>query len=398
MAKLRHVFQSIGIAVLITVFVILVILVLWLVEEQVVWLWNAKSVNAKDLFKAKNDALATFAQILGGFAILIGVYFAWRNIAATNKNIELTNQNLELTKEGQVTERFTKAIEQLGATDDKGNAKLELRLGGIYALERISRDSEKDHWPIMDVLTAYLRANARATNHLATDIQAILMVIRRRECRYEKTVSGYPLQGRKLQILAYLDRHHLDLRGAYLDGADLKEAHLEGTHLEDAVLTNAHLIAAHLEYARLTNADLRKAGLMAANLEGASLVRTDLTGASLTGAHLEGTSLREADLSEAHMYAAHLEGDRCDGSDPAASRFSHWRHPHQAAPGHRHARILEEEVESVAPGIALLSLDSLSIVLSEVGKSNSLSTCHDLPSPYPALLPARRERRKARTA
>jgi hypothetical protein len=125
MAKLRHVFQSMGITLLITVFVILVILVLWLLEEQVVWLWNPKGVNAKDLFKVKNDALGTFAQILGGLAVLIGVYLAWRNIAATNKSLELTNQNLELTKVGQITERFTRAIEQLGATDDKGKPKLE---------------------------------------------------------------------------------------------------------------------------------------------------------------------------------------------------------------------------------------------------------------------------------
>ena len=31
-----------------------------------------------------------------------------------------------------------------------GDEKLEVRLGGIYALERIARDSEKDHGPIME--------------------------------------------------------------------------------------------------------------------------------------------------------------------------------------------------------------------------------------------------------
>ena len=236
MAKLRHVFQSVGIAVLITVFVILVILVLWLVEEQVVWLWNAKGVNGKDLFKAKNDALTTFAQILGGFAILIGVYFAWRNLTATTKNLELANKNfelatkdLELTKEGQVTERFTKAIEQLGATDDKGKPELELRLGGIYALERIARDSERDHWPIMEILTAYVREHAHH-HHLpyraiAADIQAILTVIGRRNMSHEK--SGQTL----------------DLHATELHAANLRDAHLEGADLEGADLTGAHEVA-----------------------------------------------------------------------------------------------------------------------------------------------------------
>jgi HAMP domain-containing protein len=78
------------------------------------------------------------AQILGGVAVLIGVYFAWRNLTATTKNLELANKNfelatkdLELTKEGQVTDRFAKAIELLGAADENGEPKLELRLGGI---------------------------------------------------------------------------------------------------------------------------------------------------------------------------------------------------------------------------------------------------------------------------
>ena len=46
-----------------------------------------------------------------------------------------------------MTDRYTKAIEQLGP--DKG---LDVRIGGIYALERIARDSPRDHPTIMEVL------------------------------------------------------------------------------------------------------------------------------------------------------------------------------------------------------------------------------------------------------
>jgi hypothetical protein len=76
-----------------------------------------------------------------------------------------------------------------------------VRLGGIYALERIARDSPKDHWTIMEVLTAYVRQHApspppaKASSGLddgksetsetsplkpRTDIQAILTVLGRR--------------------------------------------------------------------------------------------------------------------------------------------------------------------------------------------------------------------------
>ncbi len=40
---------------------------------------------------------------------------------------------LHLNREGQITHRFTRVIDQLGQTGDE---KLDVRLGGIYALER----------------------------------------------------------------------------------------------------------------------------------------------------------------------------------------------------------------------------------------------------------------------
>jgi uncharacterized protein YjbI with pentapeptide repeats len=294
--------------------VILVILALWWVPKiQVASLRNAKNVTAKDVFKAENDARATWAQILGGFAVLVGLWFAWKNITAT--------------KEGQVTERFYKAIEQLGATDEKGNPKLALRLGGIYALERIARDSEKDHWPIMEVLTAYVRENAKLKEHplascskgatnrlseeysdergeqlsfreietlianpLATDIAAIVTVIRRREWSYEKRDQK------------------LDLHGANLHGANLHEVHLEGANLFLAHLELAYLEHAHLRGANLNDAHLKGANLIHADLKGATLVLTHLEGAFLEDAHLEGAALAKPYLESTGLHSAHLKG------------------------------------------------------------------------------------------
>jgi hypothetical protein len=197
------------------------------------------------------QVITTLVQALGGIAVLVGIYFAWANLKTTQRAEKDTQKTqaeaLRISNEGQITERFTKAIEQLGATDDKGNPRLELRLGGIYALERIARDSEKDHWPIMEVLTTYVREHApirkteeksgsdganqsnNANRQLATpiatpspDIQAILTVIGRRDRTFEE--------------------EKLNLAGTNLEGADLINAHLEG-----AILWNAHLEGAHLK-------------------------------------------------------------------------------------------------------------------------------------------------------
>jgi hypothetical protein len=112
----------------------------------------------------------------------------------TQQRLELDRERAEqerrLTQEGQITDRFTRAIDQLGATDVEGHRILELRMGAIYALERISRESPKDYGPITEILTAYVREYAPLPPHgdwtpegpkvPAADIQAILTVLGRR--------------------------------------------------------------------------------------------------------------------------------------------------------------------------------------------------------------------------
>jgi hypothetical protein len=215
---------------------------------------------------------------------------------------------LQLTEQGQITERFTRAIEQLGATDDHGNPRIEIRLGGIYALERIARDSPaRDYITVMEVLTAYVRENAPwppkssnerdsikppegrsvsatdpekdnargigarysryrvepTTGTPRSDIQAVLEVLKRRE---EDRVP---------------EKHRvvLDLWGTDLRGARLYKADLSGWLLVEA---------------NLRGADLRGADLGGANLEGANLGEASFQGAELEGALLPGANLKGA--------------------------------------------------------------------------------------------------------
>jgi len=243
--------------------------------------------------------IATFAQILGGIAIFIGIYFAWGNLTTA--------------RESQITERFTRAIDQLG------NPNMEIRLGGIYALERIANESEKDYWPIMEILTAYVRKNSRVSSYIekiksnnkpilvdennfpdvekiifdsfdpqaiSLDIQAILTVI-----------------GRRKNSLNNGESNRLHLRITYLEGADLVEVHLEG-----ADIRWAYLKGANLKKARLGEAHFEGTHLKEARLEGASLFGAHLEEANLFGAHLEGANLLGAHLDGADLFGAHLEG------------------------------------------------------------------------------------------
>ena len=219
------------------------------------------------------------ALFLGSAALLAGFYF--------------TLDKLRVTVERHMTDRFVQAIDQLG----KDN--LEIRLGGIYALERMAATSEKDHWTIMEVLTAYLREHARWKEDpiageqqpvplLAADIQAILTVLGRRSRTYQ---DG---EHQRLDLRA-TDLRRVNLSGAHLEGAILSEVHLEGANLKSVHLEQAILRRAELKKANLTEAHLNKAFLG----QGAMLKQAHLEEAYFIGAHLEGADLLGADFRDA---------------------------------------------------------------------------------------------------
>ena len=299
-------------------------------------------------YKYVIETVKVLGLFISGGAVIVNVYFAGRraeameetakatnrNADAANKNAEAANRNAEAANQKQITERFSKAIEQL-ASD-----KPEVILGGIYTLERIARDSEPDQWTIMEVLTAFVRQNAPIIKEnesqspedqekflkLRISIQACLTVIGERKYpdlknkRLDLTrvnISGFNLVQFKLKGFNFTEA---DLTGAFLLGADLTGAVLTGAYLTGADLTGADLTRANLIEANLTRADLIGANLTRAYLIGANLTRAylteadltgaDLTQANLTGANLTGANLRGADLTGADLTGAYrLEPD-----------------------------------------------------------------------------------------
>jgi Pentapeptide repeats (8 copies) len=188
----------------------------------------------------RNGVRTAVAQLLAGIVLALGLVY--------------TARTFRVTREGQITERFSKAIEQLG--DDK----LDIRLGGIFALERIARDSARDHGPVVEVLTAFARRYVRTSNdpvnEAPPDVQAIARVLGRREVGHDP--PGF----------------QLDLSGADLRFVDLRNAQLQGVRLAGA----------RLDSADLTNASFREADLVNARLDAATIAGTDFTGADLGGA------------------------------------------------------------------------------------------------------------------
>src|SRR5205807_4824588 len=85
-----------------------------------------------------------------------------RTFRATQDQLELARNQFaksqELQQRGQIAERFAKAIEQLGQS---GDDKVDVRIGAIYSLEQIARDSPEElHGPVIEILTAFLRGHS----------------------------------------------------------------------------------------------------------------------------------------------------------------------------------------------------------------------------------------------
>jgi len=274
----------------------------WLLVPATDWLTrhdvgSAKVSNLQSARDAARGRLLTFGAGLFAAGALL-----------------FTARNFALSREGQVTDRYTKAIEQLGSD------KLDVRIGGIYALERIARDSARDHPTVMEVLAAFIREHsheqAPAPEHdtdqarprtTRPDLQAALTVVGRRDVKR--------------------DIRRADLARADLSGASLTYTDLSGVDLTGADLSGASLIGADLALANLNGADLSGARLDVADLHGANLDVAVLTGADLTGADLSGASLLDADLTGADLTNADLTGARLTSAYFAGPNLTRTRWP-----------------------------------------------------------------------
>jgi Pentapeptide repeats (8 copies) len=241
-----------------------------------VWVRATESIaDPKERITLQNELIKTAAQVLGGIFLVSGVYFTW--------------QNLLLTRDGQITDRFNQAVEHVGSD------RLEIRLGGVYALARIARSSERDHWPAMQVLCARLRAATSdlASQHapLPAEAQAILDVLGARSRQFEApgqlldftranlagaNLSGCHFEGARFQDA---DLHQVNFSRAHLAGASFAGADLVEASFRGADCTEANFLAANLQHATFRDGVLRKAVVFGANFEGTSLLGANLAGA-----------------------------------------------------------------------------------------------------------------------
>jgi Pentapeptide repeats (8 copies) len=192
------------------------------------WFW--------DHVAAFGGWLDTYSETIRNLMLAVGVGAAIFGGWVAYRRSQTDRIHAETDRLRQVTESFEGAVTLLGHEDRS------VRLGAIYAFERIARQNREEHWPIMETLTAYVRERSPWTRQSGkqtaeaeqegaveppeTDVQAALTVIGRRRLEHEEERQRLHLSGTDLRS-AMLDRAHLEgalLYGAHLEGADLHGA------------------------------------------------------------------------------------------------------------------------------------------------------------------------------
>lgn len=257
-------------------------------------------ISAAERLTAVNNVRTTLVRAVGGAVVLFGAYATWRQL-------RVNQEGLNATREGHVTDRFSRAVDQLGSE------KTDVRIGGLYALWRIIADhSAHDREAVVSIKAAFLRTHlpwppqAQDSPAAEASINSVPpLETRAPDAQVALTGLGVLCRERRPDGLnvSYTDLRRADCDGLWLHHVNFDGAFLEAASICQVNLTKASLIAANLRHAELGTSILHRSRCIDATLRGARMVGSDLRAADFSGA-----DLREANLRKARGHGATFTG------------------------------------------------------------------------------------------
>ena len=201
--------------------------------------------------------------IVGGVVLFLNFSVAYENLKLAERKIKLdaekSKKDIEIAESRFITDRFSKAVEQLVTANN-----ITVVLSGIYTLSKIAKDSPEYHWLAMKVLASFIRKKALeyaprdSSNsddypkvHLI--IQEVITAIVQRNYRHDVSDETLDLSD-SLFVRA-------NLVNANFRGINLREANFSNTNLEGVDFSEANLEGAIFYESDLSNAILKDAKL-----------------------------------------------------------------------------------------------------------------------------------------
>ena len=220
------------------------------------------------------------------------------------------------------------------ATDMLGSEVAAVRIGAIYALQRLAKHRPEDfHVPVMQLLLAFLCNPPADSGDLPPgdggvlppeqrdDIQTILQLLKRRsdaDLEIEKQqklrlyMHGAQLSNSALRMSKFARAHfvQVDISHAYAEGADFSHSKLEHCDLRHGRFGGCNFFLALIFYSSLSNSNFRGANFHRVNMHFANLSKSDLKYAKLTRASLSAVDFKESNLEMADLSGARIKPGR----------------------------------------------------------------------------------------
>jgi uncharacterized protein YjbI with pentapeptide repeats len=237
-------------------------------------------LSSKDMLEALNSTRTVLLSGLTAIGLVTGAAGTVFTLGYTAESIKLTNESIKVTQDGQVTGRYTAAINQLAAE------RPEVKLGGIYALGRVMNDSPSDQRTVQKVLSAYIRSNApneETSTAPPSDIAAALDVITANEVESKTDV----------------DLHGANLQEVELQSRRIDSANLSGVNFGGADFCRTSFAGSDLGSADFSGSLLKQANFNSPNGIWSPLGTVVDDGVNFGGAAIRGASFKGADLSGA---------------------------------------------------------------------------------------------------
>jgi uncharacterized protein YjbI with pentapeptide repeats len=260
--------------------------------------------NELDL-AARREVLATLTRLTLAVPVIVAAWFAWRRVVAVEQQLAVTREDHQLARtqqqmarDAEATERFTRAIDQLGAES------IEVRLGGLLGLEGIARDAEERFaQPAYEVLVVSLQEWTRSDRDspVGTDVAMVLKILRRQSALFDRNVPalGESAGGPDGAHLADVDLSGASLRGADLSGARLRRCRFDRAVLDDVQLAGARIESCAFNECDITNATFHEATITRSWFANATLSRTSFEGATMTeNVRFDGASVNSCVMAE----------------------------------------------------------------------------------------------------
>ena len=218
--------------------------------------------QAERLTAITNTRTALLAGLVGIGAL--GTF--WLN----SRVYRVTARTFDVTERGHQTERYSKAVEQMGSES------IVERLGGIYALEQLATETAnpRDRATVVQVISAFARVHSHDEDRPAEDVQAAITVL-----------GHFPAEGDEV-------------------GPELSDSCFRGANFAHGSFRSAQFGSSDLKKALFLMADLDSANFLDANLWGARM-----GGAILTEANFWGADLTQADLTILRQYGKRMPED-----------------------------------------------------------------------------------------